>query len=84
MGTSTVPEPTLGRALGAIADTAVDQARDLAVAHLDRWAGQLHDRLVVPSAQPETVNARDLHPAIVGALIGASVAWLLARRRVES
>ena len=42
MDTSTTTPPSLGRAIGALAGTAIDQARDLAVAQLDEWAGCLH------------------------------------------
>ncbi|HEX3133505.1 MAG TPA: hypothetical protein VHX44_07965 [Planctomycetota bacterium] len=84
---------SLGHALGAVAVVAVDQARDLAVAQLDRWAVLLHERLAVPadaSAPPAASEAtapevsRLVKPLVVGALAGAVVAWLLANRRTET
>lgn len=86
MDTPADPAPTLCSALAAVSDAAVDQARDLAVAQLDRWAGALHDRLSsTPAQSPSATDTPgDLHPAIVGALIGATVAWVVTRRRTES
>jgi hypothetical protein len=83
---------TLGHALGAVAGTAVDQARDLAVAQLNHWAELLHQRLAVPVDEPaeEKKSARQVptvaevgiaKPLLVGAVAGAAVAWLLAGRR---
>lgn len=73
--------PSLGRALGAVADTAIDQARDLAVGQLDQWAGCLHERL--SAATTSAPSSSPLTPVITGAVAGAVVAWLLVGRRRE-
>ncbi len=69
--------PTLRHALGAVASTAVDQARDLVVAQLDRIAERLCEHL---EAAAEEQPAPDLvtRPLFVGAIAGVAVAWLLA------
>lgn len=83
MATTVTTEPSLGRALGAVADTAVDQARDLAVAQLDRWAGRLHERFATTSTHPAPAASAVISPLIIGALAGAVVAWMLVDRRTE-
>lgn len=87
MDTTESVRPSVGRALGAIADTAIDQARDLVVGHLDRWAGGLHERLAATSTQPASPPASNVSPLIAGvlagALAGAVAAWLLVGRRPE-
>lgn len=80
METCTATEPTLGRALGAVAETAIDQMRDLAVAQLDEWATRIHDRLSSLPVEPTSATP-GMRPLIVGALAGAAVAWLIAGRR---
>lgn len=83
MDTTGTAEPSLGRALGAVAETVVDQARDLAVAQLDRWADRLHDHLTATPAQPASTTQGTLAPLIIGALAGAAVAWWLVHHREE-
>jgi predicted Zn-dependent protease len=79
---------TLGHALGAVAGTAVDQARDLAVAQLDHWAERLRQRLETAAAAAPVASGPLVSgiakPLVVGALAGAAVAWLLAGRRTET
>ena len=79
----TAAAPTLRHALSEVAGTAVDQARDLAVAQLDRFADRLaerlHERLEVAAKQPPAAN-RAVTPVLVGAIAGVVVAWLLANR----
>lgn len=76
--------PTLGHALGVVAGTAVDQARDLVVAQLDRLAERLRERLEVAAEEPSpavhVVADVAAKPLLVGALAGVAVAWLLASR----
>jgi glycerol uptake facilitator-like aquaporin len=79
----TTTEPSLGRALGAVADAAIEQARDLTVAQLDRWAGQLHERLGAMSTHQTSAAPGTISPLIIGALAGAAVAWLVVDRRRE-
>jgi hypothetical protein len=77
------PAPTLGRAISAVADTAIDQARDLAVAHLDRWADQLHARCATTSSHV-TETPPDLPPLLIGAIAGLTVAWAMRGRGAGS
>ena len=81
-----VTEPSLGRALGAIADTAVGQVHDLAVARLDHWAGLLHQQLTATPAPSDSASGpvRDLHPVLIGAVAGATLGWLFARWHRDS
>ena len=71
--------PTLGHALGAVAGTAVDQARDLVVAQLDRLAEHLRERLEGAAEEPLAADLAT-RPLLVGACVGVAVAWLLASR----
>lgn len=85
MDTTAPAGASLDRALAAVADTAIDRARDLAVAKLDGWAACLHDRLAGTSTQPpESASASVVHPVIapviIGALVGIAAAWLMADR----
>ncbi len=75
----TTVAPILRHALGEVAGTAVDQARDVAVAQLDRLADRLHQRLEGASEQPPAPDVVS-RPLLVGALAGVAVAWLLASR----
>jgi len=77
-------EPSLRRALGAVAGTAVDQAHDLVVAQLDHWTEQVHKRLEAPVEEAAADQSNLAKPLIVGALAGVAVAWLLSGRRPES
>ena len=82
MDMTVVTGATLGRALGAVAETAIDQMRDLAVAQLNDWAGRIHERLSAPSAPSASDTATSaVQPLIIGALAGAAVAWMIAGRR---
>lgn len=88
------PAPTIKQALGVIAATAVGQARDLVVARLDHWAEEIRhgidDPEVTATATPDDDTAPSLPashlsvPVLVGAVAGATVAWLLARRPSQS
>jgi hypothetical protein len=81
MDTTTPATASLSRALAAVADTAIDQVRDLAVAKLDGWAACLHDRLADTSGpHPSPTPASVITPVIIGALAGVAAAWLLAHR----
>lgn len=75
----TTAAPTLRHALSEVAGTAVDQARDLVVAQLDRLADRLCERLEAPGEQPPAPEVAS-RPLLVGALAGVAVAWLLAGR----
>lgn len=87
------PAPTIKQALGVIAATAVVQARDLVVARLDHWAEEIRhgidDPEVTATATPDdtapSLPASLLStPVLVGAVAGATVAWLLAHRPSQS
>lgn len=83
MEKTTPSRNSLGHALAAIADIAIEQAHDLAVDRLDGWAGRLHDRVAVaPLTSASTSSPTALPPVvlplIVGVLAGAAVAWWLA------
>lgn len=79
----TLVAPTLGQALGVVAGTAIDQARDLVVAQLDQLAGRLRERLEAAAQEPPTVDVANnlaTKPLLVGALAGVAVAWMIASR----
>lgn len=72
--------PTLGHAIGVVASTALDQARDLVVMHLDRLSERLRERLEVAAGEPaHTDVASELaaKPLLVGAVAGVALAWVL-------
>ena len=82
--------PTISHALGMVAGTVVDQARELVVGHIDCWAEAVCRRLEapveespderVPPAEPVAGTTAPLLVSVVtGAFIGATAAWLLAR-----
>lgn len=85
MDSSTTAPPSLGRAIGALAETAIDQVRDLAVGQLDEWAGRLQERLAAPLTADPASSAKPsaIHPLIIGALAGAALGWLLVKRSAE-
>lgn len=89
------PAPTIRQALGTIAATAVVQARDLVVDRLDHWAAEIRHANNVDTGDAAgavspalTDDGADFSlpaspltaPVLVGAIAGATVAWLLARR----
>lgn len=83
MEKSTHSGTSLGRALAELANLAIDQAHDLAVARLDGWTNSLHDRVAVTSASSAlsgspAVRPSVIVPLVVGVLAGAAVAWWLA------
>jgi hypothetical protein len=87
MDASITTPPSLGRAVGALAETAIDQMRDLAVAQIDEWAGCLQERLAAPrrdvdAASPPSKSSA-VHPLVIGALAGATLGWLLVKRAAE-
>lgn len=86
MDAVTSAPPTLKQAFAAVAETAVEQARDLAVSQLDDWAARVRHRLAIPVDHPATEDTTPglVKPLVVGALAGAALAWLLAGRRPEA
>jgi hypothetical protein len=79
------PAPTVRHALGAIAETAIDQARDLVVGHLDHLVERVCERLTTSTEEAAPAPSGPVTPLLAGiaagAFIGATGAWLLARHQ---
>lgn len=85
--------PTIRHAVGMVAGTAIDQARELIVGHIDCWAEVVCRRLEAPVEESPVKSVEPVEPAesvagtatpllisvATGAFIGATAAWLLAR-----
>ena len=80
--------PTVRHALSAVAETAIDQARDLVVGHLDHLVERVCESLATPAEEPAPASAGSVTPILArvaaGAFIGATGAWLLARHLPKS
>lgn len=72
--------PNIASAVGAIACTAVDQLRLLAMGQIDRWSVRLQQRFHGEQSAPDgtgPVAPNSARPLIIGALAGVAIVFLI-------
>ena len=72
--------PNLASAVGAIACTAVDQLRLLAMGQIDRWSTKLQQRFQGEASPPDGAGPaaqNSARPLIIGALAGVAIVFLI-------